>query len=87
MQFPGNNQQPRAEDPIANLYKLDLAKYMYTLVMLDKQSKDKTVYLEVNEATREVIYLIPSYGLDAWKKEKATKSHTPISISKRETLL
>jgi hypothetical protein len=44
MQFLENNEQPRAEDPIANLYKLDLAKFMYTLVMLDRQNKSKLVY-------------------------------------------
>jgi hypothetical protein len=39
MEAMGNSQQPRAEDPIANLYKLDLAKFMYTLVMIDRKSK------------------------------------------------
>ena len=67
----GNSQQPRAEDPIPNLYKLDLAKYMFTLVMIDRQSKNKLVYFEVDETTKEVIALIPSYGLEKWKKEKA----------------
>jgi hypothetical protein len=69
----GNSQQPRAEDPIANLYKIDLAKFMYTLVMIDRRSKDKTVYLEVDGATKDVIHLVPSYGLDAWKKERQRK--------------
>ena len=50
MQFLGNNEQPRVEDPIANLYKIDLAKFMYTLVMLDRQSKNKLVYFEVDES-------------------------------------
>jgi hypothetical protein len=67
----GNSQQPRAEDPIPNLYKLDLAKYMFTLVMIDRQSKNKLVYFEVDETTKEVVALIPSYGLEKWKKEKA----------------
>jgi hypothetical protein len=71
MQFLGNNEQPRAEDPIANLYKLDLAKFMYTLVTLDRQNKSKLVYLEVDEVTKEVLHIIPSYGLENWKKEKA----------------
>jgi hypothetical protein len=57
----GNSQQPRAEDPIPNLYKL----------MIDRQSKNKLVYFEVDETTKEVIALIPSYGLEKWKKEKA----------------
>jgi hypothetical protein len=52
MQFPGNNEQFGAEDPIANLYRLDLAKFMYTLVMLDRQNKSKLVYLEVDEGGR-----------------------------------
>jgi hypothetical protein len=69
----GNSQQPRAEDPIPNLYKLDLAKYMFTLVMIDRQSKNKLVYFEVDETTKEVVALIPSYGLEKWKKEKADK--------------
>jgi hypothetical protein len=43
---------------------------MYTLVMLDRQNNSKLVYLEVDEVTREVIRLVPSYGLDAWKKER-----------------
>jgi hypothetical protein len=73
MQFPGNNEQPRTEDPIANVYKIDLAKFMYTLVMLDRQNNSKLVYLEVDEVTREVIRLVPSYGLDAWKKERRQK--------------
>ena len=64
---------PRAEDPIANLYKIDLAKFMYTLVMLDRQNKSKLVYLEVDEVTKEVLHIIPSYGLENWKKEKADK--------------
>ena len=71
MQFLGNNEQPRAEDPIANLYKLDLAKFMYTLVTLDRQNKSKLVYLEVDEVTKEVLHIIPSYGRENWKKEKA----------------
>jgi hypothetical protein len=71
MQFLGNNEQPRTENPIANLYKIDLAKFMYTLVMLDRQNKSKLVYLEVNEVTKEVLHIIPSYGLEKWKKEKA----------------
>jgi hypothetical protein len=71
MQFLGNNEQPRAEDPITNLYKLDLARYMFTLVMIDRQSKNKLVYLELNETTKEVLHIIPSYGLEKWKKEKA----------------
>jgi hypothetical protein len=70
MQFLGNNEQPRAEDPIANLYKLDLAKFMYTLVMLDRQNKSKLVYLEVDEVTKEVLHIIPSYGLEDWKKRQ-----------------
>jgi hypothetical protein len=73
MQFPGNNEQPRAEDPIANLYKLDLAKFMYTLVMLDRQNKSKLVYLEVDEVTKEVLHIISSYSIENWKKEKAHK--------------
>ncbi len=73
MQFPGNNEQSRAEDPIANLYRLDLAKFMYTLVMLDRQNKSKLVYLEVDEVTKEVLHIIPLYGLENWKKEKADK--------------
>ena len=73
MQFLGNNEQPRAEDPIANLYKLDLAKFMYTLVTLDRQNKSKLVYLEVDEVTKEVLHIIPSYGLEKWKKEKQQK--------------
>ena len=28
VQFLGNYEQSRAEDPIANLYKIDLAKFM-----------------------------------------------------------
>ena len=74
MQFLGNNEQPRAEDPIANLYKIDLAKFMYTLVTLDRRSKSKLVYLEVDEVTKEVLHIIPSYGLENWKKEKADKN-------------
>ncbi len=70
MQFLRNSEQPRAEDPISNLYELDIAKYMYTLVMIDRQSKIKTVYLEVNETTKEVIHIIPSYGLENWKKRQ-----------------
>ena len=70
MQFLGNNEQPRTEDPIANLYKLDLAKFMYTLVMLDRQNKCKLVYLEVDEVTKEVLHIIPSYGLESWKKKQ-----------------
>jgi hypothetical protein len=70
MRFHGNDVQYRTEDPTANLYKLDMFKYMYTLVMIDRHSKDKTVYLEVNEATKEVMHLVPSYGLDAWKKRQ-----------------
>ena len=79
MQFPGNNEQSRAEDPIANLYTLYLAKFMYTLVMLDRQNKSKLVYLEVNEITKEVLHIIPSYGLENWKKEKADKNQRPMS--------
>jgi hypothetical protein len=71
VQFLGNNGQSRAEDPIANLYKLDLAKFMYTPVMIDRQNKNKVVYFEVDETTKEVVALIPSYGLEKWKKEKA----------------
>jgi hypothetical protein len=52
MQFLGNSQQPRSENPIANLYKIDLAKFMYKLVMLDRQNNSKLVYLEVNEVTK-----------------------------------
>jgi hypothetical protein len=74
MQFLGNNEQPRAEDPIANHYKLDLAKFMYTLVTLDRQNKSKLVYLEVDEVTKEVLHIIPPYGLENWKKEKADKN-------------
>ena len=74
MQFLGNNEHSRAEDPIANLYKLDLAKFMYTLVMLDRQNKSKLVYLEVDEVTKEVLHIISSYGLESWKKEKAAKN-------------
>jgi len=66
----GNSQQPRAEDPIPNLYKLDLAKFMYTLVTLDRQNKSKLVYLEVNKVTKEVLHIIPSYGLEKWKKKQ-----------------
>jgi hypothetical protein len=44
---------------------------MYTLVMLDRQSKNKLVYFEVDEVTKEVLYIISSYGLENWKKEKA----------------
>ena len=73
IQFLGNYEQSRAEDPIANLYKIDLAKFMYTLVMLDRQNKSKLVYLEVDEVTKEVLHIIPSYGLENWKKEKADK--------------
>jgi hypothetical protein len=74
MQFLGSNEQPRAEDPIANLYKIDLARFMYTLVMLDRQNKSKLVYLEVNEGTKEVLHIISSYGLEKRKKEKADKN-------------
>jgi hypothetical protein len=74
MQFLGNNDQPRVEDPIANLYKIDLAKFMYALVMLDRQNKSKLVYLEVNDVTKEVLHIIPSYGVENWKKEKADKN-------------
>jgi hypothetical protein len=70
MQFLGNNEHSRAEDPITNLYKLDLAKFMYTLVMLDRQNKSKLVYLEVDEVTKEVLHIIPSYGLESWKKKQ-----------------
>jgi hypothetical protein len=73
MQFPGNNERPRAEDPIANLYEIDLAKFMYTLVMLDRQNNSKLVYLEVDEVTKEVLHIIPSYGLEKWKKEGQQK--------------
>jgi hypothetical protein len=69
MEAIGNSQQPRVEDPITNLYKLDLAKYMFTLVMIDRQSKNKLVYLEVNGTTKEIVSLIPSYGLEKWKKK------------------
>ena len=69
MQFLGNNEHSRAEDPITNLYKLDLAKFMYTLVMLDRQNKSKLLYLEVNEVTKEVLHIIPSYGLESWKEK------------------
>jgi hypothetical protein len=72
VQFLGNYEQSRAEDPIANLYKIDLAKFMYTLVSLDRQNKSKLVYL-VDEVTKEVLHIIPSYGLENWKKEKADK--------------
>ena len=74
MQFLGNNEQPRAEDPIPNLYKLDLAKFMYILVMLDRHNKSKLVYLEVDEVTKEVLHIIHSYGLENWKKEKIDKN-------------
>ena len=84
MQFLGNNEQPRAEDPIANLYKIDLAKFMYTLVMLDRQNKSKLVYLEVHEGTKEALHIIPSYGLEDWKKKRQIKSSSLISIPKRE---
>jgi hypothetical protein len=73
MQFLRNNKQPRAEDPIANLYKIDLAKFMYTLVTVDRRSSDKLVYLEVDEVTKEVLHIIPSYGLENWKKERQQK--------------
>jgi hypothetical protein len=73
VQFLGNYEHSRAEDPIANLYKIDLAKFMYTLVMLDRQNKSKLVYLEVDEVTKEVLHIISSYGLENWKKEKADK--------------
>ena len=76
MQFLGISEQHEAEDPIANLYKLDIAKYMYTLVMIDRQSKIKTVYLEIDEATKDVIHLVPSYGRDVWKNEKAIRTST-----------
>jgi len=49
VRFLGNNEQPRTEDPITNLYKLDLAKFMYTLVIVDRRSKDKLVYLEIDK--------------------------------------
>jgi hypothetical protein len=74
VQFLGNYEQSTAEDPIANLYKLDLAKFMYTLVMLDRQNKSNLVYLEVDEVTKEVLHIIPSYGLENWKKERQQKS-------------
>jgi hypothetical protein len=74
MQFLGNHKQPRTKDPIANLYKLDLAKFMYTLVTLDRQNKSKLVYLEVDEVTKDVLHIIPSYSLENWKKEKADKN-------------
>jgi hypothetical protein len=70
VQFLGNYEQSRAEDPIANLYKIDLAKFMYILVKLDRQNNSKLVYLEVNEVTKEVLHIIPSYGLEKWKKER-----------------
>jgi hypothetical protein len=70
VQFLGNYEQSRAEDPIANLYKIDLAKFMYTLVTLDRQNKSKLVYLELNETTKEVLHIIPSYGLENWKKRQ-----------------
>jgi hypothetical protein len=72
VRFLGNFES-RAEDPIANLYKLDLAKYMFTLVMIDRRTKNKLVYFEVNETTKEVLQVIPSYGLEKWKKEKQQK--------------
>jgi hypothetical protein len=74
VQFLGNYEQSTAEDPIDNLYKLDLAKCMYTLVTLDRQNKTKLVYLEVDEVTKEVLHIIPSYGLENWKEEKADKN-------------
>jgi hypothetical protein len=43
---------------------------MYILVKLDWQNNSKLVYLEVNEATKEVLHIIPSYGLEKWKKER-----------------
>jgi hypothetical protein len=70
MQFQRNNEQPRTENPIGNFYKIDLAKFMYTLVMLDRQNKSKLVYLEVDEVTKEVLHIIPSYGLEDWKKRQ-----------------
>jgi hypothetical protein len=74
MEFLGISEQHGAEDPIANLYKIDLAKFMYTLVMLDRQNKGKLVYLEVDEVSKEVLHIIPSYGLENWKKERADKN-------------
>jgi hypothetical protein len=47
---------------------------MFTLVMIDRQSKNKLVYFEADETTKEVVALIPSYGLEKWKKEKADKN-------------
>jgi hypothetical protein len=46
---------------------------MYTPVMLDRQNNSKLVYLEVDEVTKEVLQVIPSYGLEKWKKEKQQK--------------
>jgi len=43
---------------------------MYTFVMVDRRSKDKLVYLEVNEATKEVFHIIPTYALESWKKRQ-----------------
>ena len=70
MQFLGNNEQPRAEDPIATLQARP-GQVHVQLVMLDRQNKSKLVYLEVNEVTIEVLHIISSYGLENWKKEKA----------------
>jgi hypothetical protein len=74
VRFLGNNEQPRTEDPITNLCKLDLAKFMYTLVMVDRQNKSKLVYFEVDETTKEIVSLIPSYGLENWMREKAANN-------------
>jgi hypothetical protein len=41
--------------------------------MLDRHNKNKLVYLEVDEVTKEVLHIIPSYGLEKWRKEKADK--------------
>jgi hypothetical protein len=58
---------------------------MYTPVMLDRQNNSKLVYLEVDEVTKEVLHIISSYGLENWKKEKATKKlPAAILISKGE---
>ena len=48
-------------------------KYIYTLVMLDRQNKTKLVYLEVNEVAKEVLHIIPTYGQENWKKERQEK--------------
>jgi hypothetical protein len=73
MQFLGNSEQHGAENQVANLYELDLAKFMYTLVMLDRQNKSKLVYLEVNEVTKEVLHLYPRMALRIGKKKRQQK--------------